>query len=164
MFSARLLTPDDWEAVKTIYEEGIRTGNATFETDVPSKEQWFASHNLACSIVGLEGEQVVGWASLSPVSSRCVHAGVGENSIYISQGARGRGAGDFLLGRLIELAEEQGFWTIQTGIFPENLASVALHKKHGYREIGRRVKIGKKNGVWRDVLFMERRSMVVGVD
>lgn len=160
----RKVIEDDWEAIKSIYEEGIHTGNATFETTAPSKEQWFKSHNLDCSIVCLDGGKIVGWASLSPVSSRCVYAGVGENSIYIKASARGKGIGYLLLGHLVDLSEKNGFWTIQTGIFPENLASIALHSKHGFREVGLRKKVGKMNGVWRDVLFMERRSEIVGID
>ncbi|MBB6732073.1 GNAT family N-acetyltransferase [Cohnella zeiphila] len=164
MVKTRLVSIEDWEAVKTIYEEGIMTGNATFETEAPSKEHWYASRNLSCSIVGVNEDQVLGWASLSPVSSRCVYAGVGENSIYVKQNARGKGIGNILLARLIEISEQNGFWTIQTGIFPENKASLALHVKHGFREVGRRDKIGKMNGVWRDVVFLERRSEVVGVN
>ncbi|WP_277467730.1 MULTISPECIES: GNAT family N-acetyltransferase [unclassified Paenibacillus] len=154
----------DWDAIKSIYEEGIQTGNATFETNAPSKEQWFSSHNTECSIVCLDDEEVVGWASLSSVSSRCVYAGVGEDSIYVTASARGKGIGHLLLGKLVEKSEENGFWTIQTGIFPENMMSISLHAKHGFREIGLRKKVGKMNGVWRDVLFMERRSEIVGID
>lgn len=164
MLLTRLVSSEDWEAIKSIYEEGIMTGNATFEMSAPSKEQWYSSHDLECSIVCLDGDKIVGWAALSPVSSRCVYSGVGENSIYVKQDARGKGVGNILLGRLIEIAEDRGFWTIQTGIFPENSASLALHLKHGFREVGRREKIGKMNGVWRDVLFMERRSEVVGIN
>ncbi|MDN4067646.1 N-acetyltransferase family protein [Paenibacillus vini] len=164
MLLTRMVSSEDWEAIKSIYEEGILTGNATFETKAPSKEQWYSSHNLEFSLVCLNDDEVLGWASLSPVSSRCVYAGVAENSIYVRQNVRGRGVGHLLLGKLVELSENNGFWTIQTGIFPENKASIALHSKHGFREIGLRKRVGKMNGVWRDVLFMERRSEVVGID
>ncbi|MCC3373061.1 GNAT family N-acetyltransferase [Cohnella sp. REN36] len=164
MLSTRLISSEDWEAVKAIYEEGILTGNATFETNVPAKDNWFSSRVLECSIVCLDDDKIVGWASLSPVSSRCVYKGVGENSIYVKQDQRGKGVGDYLLGQLIKAAEKTGVWTIQTGIFPENTISIALHLKHGFREVGVRSRIGKMDGVWRDVLFMERRSEVVGVD
>jgi L-amino acid N-acyltransferase YncA len=153
----RDLTAADWPAVAAIYAAGIATGNATFETEVPAWEAWDASHS-GLRLVAEEEGQVVGWATLTPVSGRCCYRGVGENSIYIAEGARGRGVGRVLLERLVERAEAEGFWTIETGIFPENEASVALHVACGFRIVGTRERLGEMNGVWRDVLFLERRS------
>ena len=153
----RDLAPADWPAVAAIYAAGIATGNATFETEVPAWEAWDASHSGLRLVVEEEGA-VVGWATLTPVSGRCCYRGVGENSIYIAEDARGRGVGRLLLGRLVERAEADGFWTIETGIFPENAASVALHLACGFRIVGTRERLGELNGIWRDVLFLERRS------
>jgi phosphinothricin acetyltransferase len=153
----RDLTAADWTAVAAIYAAGIATGNATFETEVPAWEAWDASHS-GLRLVAEEEGQVVGWATLTPVSGRCCYRGVGENSIYIAESARGRGVGRVLLERLVERAEAEGFWTIETGIFPENEASVALHVACGFRIVGTRERLGEMNGVWRDVLFLERRS------
>ena len=153
----------DWGAVRAIYCEGIATGNATFETDAPAWEAWDKGHLRACRLVARADDQVVGWAALSPVSGRCVYAGVAEVSIYVSASARGQGIGRALLAALVEASERAGLWTLQAGIFPENAASLALHRAHGFREVGRRERIGQMNGVWRDVVFMERRSKVVGI-
>lgn len=157
------MKPEDWEAVRTIYQEGIATGNATFETDAPEWEKWDEDHLTNCRIIARMGDQVVGWAALSPVSGRCVYAGVAEVSVYVAAPARGQGVGKALLQALIEESEGVGIWTLQAGIFPENVASVTLHKKLGFREMGSRERIGQMNGIWRDVLLMERRSKVVGV-
>jgi phosphinothricin acetyltransferase len=157
------MKPEDWEAVRTIYQEGIATGNATFETDAPEWEKWDEDHLRNCRIVARIDGQVVGWAALSAVSGRCVYAGVAEVSVYVAASARGQGMGKALLQALIEESEGVGIWTLQAGIFPENAASVTLHKKLGFREVGRRELIGQMNGVWRDVLLMERRSKVLGV-
>jgi L-amino acid N-acyltransferase YncA len=156
------LRPEHWPEVARIYAEGIATGNATFETDVPSWEAWDTSHLAAHRFVALDGERVVGWAAISPVSERCVYGGVVENSVYVSEEVRGRGVGRALLERLIESTEAAGIWTIQTGIFPENDRSVRLHESVGFEIVGRRKKLGRLRGVWRDVLLMERRSPVVG--
>jgi L-amino acid N-acyltransferase YncA len=157
------MRPDDWPVVKTIYEAGIASGNATFETRAPEWDVWDKGHRQDCRlVVRLEGD-VIGWAALSPVSGRCVYAGVVESSIYIAEAARGRGVGKILLNALIGESEQAGIWTIQTGIFPENVASIALHKACGFREVGIRERIGCMNGWWRDVVFLERRSRVVGV-
>jgi L-amino acid N-acyltransferase YncA len=153
----RDLSPADWPAVAAIYAAGIATGNATFETEVPAWEAWDASHS-GLRLVAEEEGSVVGWATLTPVSGRCCYRGVGENSIYIAEDARGRGVGRLLLGRLVERAEADGFWTIETGIFPENAASIALHVACGFRIVGTRERLGELNGIWRDVLFLERRS------
>jgi L-amino acid N-acyltransferase YncA len=162
---------EDWNAVQSIYCEGIATGNATFETNVPEWEDWDRNHLRDCRLAARKGEQVIGWAALSPVSGRCVYAGVAEVSVYVAASARGKGAGKALLRALVEESERQGFWTLQAGIFPENVASIALHKHCGFREVGRRERLGQMRpaaksaagGVWRDVVLMERRSDVVGV-
>jgi L-amino acid N-acyltransferase YncA len=153
----------DLDAVRAIYREGIATGNATFETDVLDWEAWDKNHLRACRLIAKVGGRVVGWAALTPYSSRRAYAGVAGLSIYVSASARGQGIGKVLLGALIEESERAGLWTLQAGIFPENAASLALHRAHGFREVGRRERIGRLNGVWRDVVLMERRSKVVGI-
>jgi len=158
----RALAEDDWPAVAAIYAEGIATRNATFETAVPSWEAWNASHQAEHRLVAEEGGRVVGWAALSPVSDRCCYAGVAENSVYVAAEARGRGIGRALLEQLISATEAAGLWTIETGIFPENEASVALHERCSFRVVGVRKRLGQLDGVWRDVLLLERRSGVVG--
>jgi phosphinothricin acetyltransferase len=157
------MQPQDWPTVRAIYLEGIATKNATFEISAPEWEKWDVAHLKNCRLVARHNGQVVGWAALSPVSSRCVYAGVAEESIYISESARGQGVGFKLLSALIEESEQAGLWTIQTGIFPENKVSLHLHERCGFRVLGVREKIGQMDGVWRDVVLMERRSRVVGV-
>jgi len=156
------LRQDDWEAVAAIYAEGIATGNATFETAVPSYERWDAAHLPGHRLVARADGLLLGWAALSAVSPRAVYAGVTENSIYIAEAARGQGVGRQLLQALVDGAERDGIWTIQTGIFPENRASIALHERCGYRTVGLRERLGRLHGVWRDVVLMERRSAVAG--
>jgi L-amino acid N-acyltransferase YncA len=151
------MLPEHWPAVERIYLEGIATGNATFETESPGWESWDAKHHRHSRLVAFEGEDLLGWAALSPVSTRSVYAGVAEVSIYIAGPARGKGVGRELLRALIEHSEQNGIWTLQAGIFPENRASIALHQAQGFREIGRREKIGQLKGVWRDVVLLERR-------
>lgn len=160
----RAMRPDDWGRVAAIYEAGIATGDATFETAAPSWEQWDAGHVTAHRLVATVGDAsvVAGWAAMSPVSDRCAYAGVAENSVYVDPDHHGRGIGRALLVALIESAEADGIWTIQTGIFPENTASLALHERCGFRIIGRRERIGRLNGIWRDTLLLERRSQVAG--
>lgn len=158
------MVSEDWESVRSIYEEGIQTGNATFQQTAPSWEEWDQSHVKELRYVACINEQVVGWVALSPTSSRCVYQGVAEVSIYISEIARGNGIGSKLLEMLIDGSEEKGYWTLQAGIFPENIPSLQLHKNFGFIEVGRRVRIGQLNGVWRDVLLIERRSKKVGID
>jgi L-amino acid N-acyltransferase YncA len=154
----RELTHEDWPAVKAIYEQGIASGNATFETEAPSWEDWDKTHLEGHRLVALQGGEVVGWAALAPVSERCVYTGVAENSVYVAGDAQGRGVGRALLEAVITRAERDGIWTIQTGIFPENEASIELHKRCGFRVVGVRERLGQHQGVWRDVVFMERRS------
>jgi L-amino acid N-acyltransferase YncA len=155
------LRADHWDSVARVYAEGIATGHATFETEVPSWERWDASHLADHRLVALSGDEVVGWAALSPVSGRCVYGGVAEESVYVAEEARGGGVGRALLEALIARSEAAGIWTIQTGIFPENEASVRLHERVGFRIVGMRERLGRHNGVWRDVLFLERRSPIV---
>lgn len=154
----------DWEAVRTIYREGIATGDATFETDAPEWDKWNKSHLRDGRLVAWEEDRIVGWAALSPVSSRRVYAGVAEVSVYVVASARGRGIGKALLRTLIEESERVGIWTLQGSIFPENVASIALHEACGFRKVGRRERIGQMHGVWRDTILMERRSKVVGIE
>lgn len=155
----------DWAEVRVIYREGIQTGNATFEVEAPIWEAWDAAHLSAPRLIarGPEGA-VLGWAAVAPVSGRCVYAGVGDLSVYVAAAARGKGVGRLLLEALIEASERAGLWTLQAGIFPENQASLALHRSCGFREVGRRERIGTLRGVWRDVLLLERRSPNVGKD
>ena len=153
----------DWPFVKAIYIEGIATGNATFETNAPDWEKWDKGHLKDCRFVAKSGNEIVGWVALSPVSERCAYKGVAEESLYIKESARGKGIGKTLLLAVIEESERKGIWTLQSGIFPENIASMALHKKCGFRELGIREKIGFMNGRWRDVVLVERRSKVVGI-
>jgi len=157
------MTPGDWEAVRSIYLEGIKAGNATFETDAPDYETWDRARRGDCRLVARNVGQVVGWAALSPVSSRPAYAGVAEVSVYVAASAHGRGVGTSLLRALIEASERAGIWTLQGSIFPENAASLALIKGCGFREVGRRERIGSLNGVWRDTILVERRSRNLGV-
>lgn len=147
----------DWPAVQTIYADGIATGNATFETEVPAFERWVAVHPPEYRFVALR-DSVVGWVAASPVSDRCAYAGVLEHSVYVDARVRGQGIGRRLLETLIEHADDAGIWTIQSGIFPENVASVELHLHCGFRVVGTRERLGMLNGAWRDVLLMERRK------
>ncbi|MES2774532.1 MAG: N-acetyltransferase family protein [Bacteroidota bacterium] len=151
-----------WPDVKRIYEEGIATGNATFQTAAPGWEEWDSVHVKASRFVAVENNEVLGWAALTPVSGRCVYAGVGEVSVYVSTAARGRGVGKKLLQALVVSSEQNGFWTLQAGIFPENKGSIKIHEDCGFRLIGAREKIGQMNGVWRDTLLLERRSKIAG--
>lgn len=160
----RPLEPEHWEAVHAIYVQGIETGQATFETEAPGLEEWDAGHLPFARLVASHEGEIVGWGALSPVSDRCAYGGVAEVSVYVGDGYRGMGIGARLLGRLIEESEEHGIWTLQAGIFPENVASVELHRKRGFREVGRRERLGKLGGRWRDVLLLERRSDVVGAE
>ena len=148
----------DWEQVRAIYLEGIRSGHSTFETDAPSWEQWDEGHLPFARLVMRDGATVLGWAALSPVSKRHVYRGVAELTVYVSENARGKGIGRALLEVLIDESKKNGIWTLQASIFPENTASVQLHLRCGFREVGRRERIAMLNGVWRDTLLFERRA------
>ncbi len=155
----------DWEQLKEIYLEGISTGLATFQTEVPSWENWDKGHLNICRLVARSSDKVLGWAALSPISSRCCYEGVTEVSIYISQEHKGQGIGTAIMNELIKQSEKNGIWTLHSGIIRENAASLTMHKKCGFREIGIREKIAKMgNGEWHDVVLMERRSKVIGID
>jgi L-amino acid N-acyltransferase YncA len=160
--AVRALQQEDWPAVRAIYEDGIRSGQATFETETPSWEAWDAAHSELRLVAERDGS-VVGWAALSPVSDRCCYQGVGEVSVYVAEVARGGGVGRALLEQLVERSEDAGYWTLNAGMFPENEASRRLHKSCGFREVGVRDRLGQLGGVWRDVLLLERRSTQVGV-
>lgn len=157
------LKPEDWPAVRAIYEAGIATGEATFETAAPSWESWNAAHRADCRLVARHEGEVIGWAALSPVSSRCVYGGVAEVSVYVAPEWKGKGVGKALLQALIAASEAAGVWTLQASIFPENVASVRLHHSCGFRTVGTQERLGQQHGRWRDVVLLERRSSVVGV-
>ena len=151
------MRPDDWAAVREIYAAGIATGNATFETEPPDWERWDASHLGGHRFVARQHGTVVGWAALAPVSDRCAYAGVAEDSVYVSDAARGQGVGRQLLGAVIRSADAADIWTIQTGIFPENTISIELHRRCGFRVVGVRERLGTLAGIWRDVVLMHGR-------
>ena len=157
----RDLQPGDWPEVARIYEEGITTGNATFETEVPSWEAWDAAHLTEHRFVAVGAGRVVGWIALASVSARACYAGVAEVSAYVAADARGEGVGGELLAELISSSEQGGIWTLQTGVFPENEASFGLLRRFGFRVVGTHERIGRLHGVWRDVVLVERRSEVV---
>jgi L-amino acid N-acyltransferase YncA len=163
MIEIKSMGPRHWNEVRRIYEEGLATGNATFQTTAPEWEEWDKAHIQTGRLVAFENGIIVGWAALTPVSGRCVYGGVAEISVYVAETARGKGVGKFLLKSLIENSEANRFWTLQAGIFPENVASIKIHEANGFRLIGKREKIGQMNGVWRDTVLLERRSKIVGV-
>ncbi|HEV2177684.1 MAG TPA: GNAT family N-acetyltransferase [Terriglobia bacterium] len=152
----------DWQQVRAIYLEGIATRNATFETELPEWQQWDSSHLPFGRLAARAGDSVIGWAALSPISSRRCYEGVAEVSIYVAAAHSGRGVGTALMRNLIEVSERNGIWTLQAGIFPENVASIALVAKCGFRQVGRRERLGRLDGVWRDVILFERRSNIAG--
>ena len=152
------MQPSDWPAVRDIYEQGIATRLATFETATPSWEDWDARHLTDLRLVAEDDGEVLGWAALSPVSARACYAGVAEESVYVAEGVRGEGIGGSLLAELLERADEAGFWTIQAQVFPENAASIALHKRCGFRAVGTRERIARLDGAWRDTVLLERRK------
>ena len=157
----RELRAGDWPVVRAIYEDGIRSGDATFETETPSWERWDAAHPELRLVAERDGS-VVGWAALSPASARDCYRGVGEVSVYVAAEARGDGLGRALLDELVERSEQAGYWTLSAGVFPENEASLRLHKACGFREVGVRERLGELGGVWRDVVLLERRSTLAG--
>ena len=157
------MRPEDWGAVRAIYLEGIASCNSTFEQSAPDWPDWDQGHLKSCRLVARLENEIVGWTALSPVSRRPVYAGVAEFSIYVAERAQRRGIGSALLQALIDAAERQGIWTLQSGIFPENTASLELCRRFGFRTVGTREKIGCMNGRWRDVVLVERRSAIAGV-
>ncbi len=168
-FEITILSDNDWPQVREIFLEGIATGHAAFEEDTPDWDEWDKSHIKDCRYVARNGEVILGWAALSPVSGRCIYAGVAEVSVYVSGKYQGTGIGKKLLEALIEGSEKSGIWTLQAGMLPENTASIELHKKLGFREVGYREKVGKMTygplkGKWRDVILFERRSRITGID
>ena len=167
------MVSEHWARVREIYREGIATGNATFETELPEWERWDRSHRKDCRLVAIETDrdeetiatklpEILGWAALSPVSARHVYRGVAEVSVYVAAAARGRSVGKALLNALVRESEVNGVWTLQAGIFPQNSGSLALHQSCGFREVGVRRRIGKLGDAWRDVLLLERRSAIAG--
>ena len=157
------MKPTDWTQVSGIYLEGILTKIATFQNDVPSYEDWDVSHSAKCRLIARGDNMVLGWVAISPVSSRCVYAGVAEVSIYIKSAYKGHGIGKALLNELVKQSELEGYWTLQSGIIKENIASRELHKKCGFMEIGFRERVGQmSSGIWHDVVLMERRSKTIG--
>jgi L-amino acid N-acyltransferase YncA len=158
MVEIRKLTPEDWPRVEAIYAAGIATRNATFDIEPPSWEEFDSARLPEHRFVAVEDGEVVGWVAVSPTSSRKCYAGVVENSVYVAEAARGRGVGRALMNALIASTEAAGIWTIQTGIFPENEATLALHERTGFRVVGRHERIAQLDGVWRDTLLLERRS------
>ena len=163
MVNIREFLESDFSSVKFIYQQGIETGNALFQQEAKEWEEWNASLLPVCRLVAELKGTVVGWAALSPVSSRRVYSGVAEVSVYIALEVRGRRIGCSLLRELVSASEQEGFWTLQAGIFPENQPSIIIHSKNDFKRLGVREKLGKMDGKWRDVLLMERRSKVVGV-
>lgn len=155
---------DDWTSVAEIYRQGIETGNATFQQEIPTWEEWNSGHIKSCRIVVINENEIVGWAALTAVSGRCVYAGVAEVSVYIANKYHGQKIGPKLLDKLIVESENEKIWTLQAGIFPENIASLKIHEELGFRKIGHREKIGKMNGIWRDTVLLERRSKLIGID
>jgi L-amino acid N-acyltransferase YncA len=156
------MTPGDWPAVRAIFEEGIAAGNATFETEAPDWPAWDAAHLTSVRLVAHAKDGSVGWAALSPVSRRRCYAGVAEVSVYVAERARGRGVGRALLDALVVASEGEGLWTLQAVVFPDNSASIRLHEACGFRVVGRRERIARLRGAWRDTLLLERRSPTVG--
>lgn len=160
----QLITEDNFSEVKEIYKQGLATNIATFQNDVPQWEEWDKGHLDFCRISVYENNKMLGWTALTPVSGRCVYAGVAEVSVYTAEEERGKGIGRILLNELIRQSEANGIWTLQSSIFSENQISIRLHENCGFRKVGYREKIGKKNGVWKDNVLIERRSKNTGID
>lgn len=160
----RPMTRGDWPRVAAIFKEGIETHNATYDRDIPSWEQWNADHFPQCRIIVDVNGEIAGWAALLPISNRYVFRGVAELSIYLSCKFINRQIGRRLLAHIIDESEKAGFWMLQSGIFPENKASLRIHEKTGFRLVGRRERIGKMDGIWRDIVLLERRSKITGYE
>jgi L-amino acid N-acyltransferase YncA len=160
----RSMKKDDWISVAEIYRQGIESGNATFQRDIPTWKDWDSGHINTCRIVASLDNEITGWAALTPVSGRCVYAGVAEVSVYVSNQFKGQKIGTRLLERLISESEKEGYWTLQASIFRENKASLKIHYNLGFRNVGFREKIGKMNNVWRDTILLERRSKKIGIE
>ncbi len=163
-FLIETMRPEDWPQVRRVYLEGLATGQASFETAAPAWEKWDAGHHPLCRLVARNGDELPGWAALSQVSAREVYRGVGEVSIYVSSASRGRGLGRALMEAVVAVSERHGFWTLMSSVFPENEASVRLHLSCGFRVVGRRERIARHHGRWRDTVILERRSPTVGDD
>ena len=164
MYTVEELRPRHWQEVRAVYLEGVATGHATFETEAPEWAAWDEAHLPFARLVALSGGRVAGWAALGRVSRRAAYAGVAEVSVYVGSEFRGAGLGRALLAALVGASERGGVWTLQASIFPENAASLALHRACGFREVGRRERIGRMGGRWRDTLLLERRSAAAGTD
>ena len=164
MLEIKCMAEESWPEVARIYEEGIATKNATFQTEAPLWTDWNKAHRQDCRLVASIDGKIVGWAALSPVSARPVYRGVAEVSIYIDNEFRGKKIGDQLMDMLIRESEANGVWTLQSGVFPENEASIRLHLKHGFKVLGVKDRIGKMDNNWRSVALLERRSNSVGID
>ncbi|MGO4918625.1 GNAT family N-acetyltransferase [Maribacter spongiicola] len=160
----RTMLATDWESVANIYKQGIDTGMATFETNVPTFEAWDEAHMRTCRFIAESTSEIMGWVALSPVSSRCVYGGVAEISVYISENSRGKGLGKLLLEHVISASEQEGIWTLQSGIFPTNYGSIKIHEATGFRMIGKRERVGRLHSKWVDNVLFERRSSIVGID
>ena len=150
--------------VMRIHSEGIATGQATFEKSPPDWNYWNQNHLSLCRFVAIEKNKIIGWAALTPISGRCVYAGVAEVSVYVSAAKRGKGIGKLLLQSLINESEKNNIWTLQAGIFAENSVSIKIHEQTGFRKVGVREKLGKMNEIWRDVFLLERRSKLAGIN
>ncbi len=156
------LTEQHWPEVSAIYASGLASGNAHFSNLVPEWDEWDVEHVKNCRLVAIENNEVLGWAAITAISDRCVFAGVAEVSVYVAEKTRGKGIGKKLLAELVKQSEANNYWTLEARIFAENLASIKIHQANGFRIVGRRERIGKMNGVWRDTVLLERRSNKVG--
>ncbi|MDB4903083.1 MAG: ywnH [Mucilaginibacter sp.] len=158
-----LLTKRHWPQVKAIYESGVATGNANFTHPATQWNNWDNAHVKTCRLVAIENDEVLGWAALAAVSDNCVFTGVAEDSVYVAENSRGKGIGKQLLKEIVKSSEENNFWTLESRIFPENIASIKIHEENGFRIVGSRERIGQLHGIWRDTLLLERRSIIVGI-
>ena len=163
MITIRPFVKSDFPSVKDIYQQGIDSGEATFQEQAKDYDVWNESLLPSCRLVAESNRQIIGWAALPSTSNQCVYSGIAEVSVYVSSNLQGLGVGNSLLEALIKASEEEGIWTLQAGIFPENKASIHIHSKNGFKVLGIREKLGQMNGIWRDIVFMERRSKVVGL-